>query len=110
MPPMALRHERRYKAADIWDTPDDGNRYEVIDGALYVTPPPNWGHQRGLGKLHIRVGAHGYAHGLGEVVAAPVGVVLDDDNGVELDLIFVYPQQLHTIPTRRASDPPAQTT
>lgn len=25
--------------------PDDGNRYEVLDGELFVTPVPSWGHQ-----------------------------------------------------------------
>ena len=31
---MALRHGVQFLATDIWDTPDDGNRYEVIDGEL----------------------------------------------------------------------------
>jgi Uma2 family endonuclease len=30
---------------DLDTTPDDGNRYEVIDGELYVTPFPNVAHQ-----------------------------------------------------------------
>jgi Uma2 family endonuclease len=97
---MAVRRNIRFKAEDIWDTPDDGNRYEVIDGALFVTPPPGWGHQRGLGKLYIRVGSHVYALDLGEVVQAPVGVVLDDENGVEPDLVFVAKERLHIITER----------
>ena len=28
--------------------PDDGNRYEVIGGELFVTPAPSWTHQRAL--------------------------------------------------------------
>lgn len=47
---MALPHKARYRADDIWDTPDDGNRYEVIDGVLYVSPPPIWDHQLGLSR------------------------------------------------------------
>ncbi|MGD9891777.1 MAG: Uma2 family endonuclease [Dehalococcoidia bacterium] len=97
---MAIRRNVRFKAEDIWDTPDDGNRYEVIDGALFMTPPPGWGHQRGLGRLYIRVGNHVYAHGLGEVVQAPIGVVLDDENGVEPDLVFVAKERMHIVAER----------
>jgi hypothetical protein len=48
---MAVPKRIRFKADDIWDTPDDGKRYEVIDGQLYVTPPPVTEHQGALGVL-----------------------------------------------------------
>jgi Uma2 family endonuclease len=48
---MAARPSIRFKADDIWDTPEDGNRYEVIDGKLYVTPPPVPQHQSGATEL-----------------------------------------------------------
>lgn len=103
---MALPHKARYRADHIWDTPDDGNRYEVIAGELYVTPPPIWGHQRGLGKLYIRVGQHVYAHDLGEVVPAPVGVVLDDANGIQPDLVYVSRERLGIISQRGVEGAP----
>jgi Uma2 family endonuclease len=90
----------RFKADDIWDTPDDGKRYEVIDGALYVTPPPGWGHQRSLHKLSYLVTRHVYENGLGEVSQAPVGVKLDDENGIEPDLIFISNERRHIIVER----------
>jgi Uma2 family endonuclease len=90
----------RFKADDIWDTPDDGKRYEVIDGALYVTPPPGWGHQRGITKLILIVGGHVYQHGLGEVVPAPVGVKLDEENAVEPDLVYVSNERRQIIVDR----------
>lgn len=90
----------RFKADDIWDTPDDGKRYEVIDGALYMTPPPGWGHQRGLGKLYLILGNHVYANALGEIVQAPVGVKLDDENGIEPDMVFVSTARLGIITER----------
>jgi len=86
---MAGKSKVRFKASDIWDSPDDGLRYEVIDGELYVTPAPGWMHQYGLGRLHVRVANWVDRHNLGFVVFAPIGVILDDADGVEPDLIFI---------------------
>jgi Uma2 family endonuclease len=97
---MVLRARVRFHADDIWDTPDDGNRYEVIDGALYVTPPPSYGHQNAAGVLHGLIWPHVQHHQLGKILFAPIGVVLDDENGVQPDLVFVSRERLHII-TRR---------
>lgn len=103
---MATRARVRFKADDIWDTPEDGNRYEVIDGALYMTPPPGWKHQFASGKLQVMVGRHVYDHGLGVLVSAPVGVVLDDENGLQPDLIYVSREHLHIITERGVGGAP----
>src|SRR5262245_42379805 len=103
---MAVRRAVRFRARDIWETPDDGKRYEVINEALFATPPPGWGHQRGLGKLYLFVGQHVYEHDLGEVVQAPIGVVLDDENGVEPDLVYVSRERLQIITERGAMGAP----
>lgn len=42
----------RFLASDIWGAPDNGKKYEVIDGDLYVSPAPNWRHQRQLNRLN----------------------------------------------------------
>src|SRR5579884_4475275 len=86
---MAVRRGVQFLATDIWDTPDDGKRYEVIDGELYVTPPPKWGHQRGITKLLVFIANYIYPRKLGEVVPAPTGLVLDDHNGLDPDLIYI---------------------
>lgn len=96
----------RFKAADIWDAPDDGKRYEVIDGDLYVSPAPSWGHQRFLGRLYLRLGQWVYEHGLGEIVPAPLGVVLDEETGVEPDVVYVSRERLHLISQRGVEGPP----
>jgi Uma2 family endonuclease len=94
---MAPRAHVRFRADDIWDTPDDGKRYEVIDGALYVTPPPNWGHQNAIAVLLRFLLPHIDEHQLGKLVPAPVGVTLDEDSGVQPDLVFVSAERLHII-------------
>jgi Uma2 family endonuclease len=86
---VTVRSGLRFKADDIWDTPEDGNRYEVIDGELYVTPPPLELHQKGLGNLYGYIWQYVHNRRLGTVYAAPFGVVLDDENGVQPDIVYV---------------------
>jgi Uma2 family endonuclease len=38
---------------DLQAMPDDGHRYELVDGALIVTPAPRHQHQRVVGRLLI---------------------------------------------------------
>lgn len=37
---------------DLLEMPDDGRRYEIIDGELIVTPASTIGHQRVVGRLY----------------------------------------------------------
>lgn len=39
------QHEGPWRFEDLVDLPDDGHRYEVVDGALVVSPPPSQRHQ-----------------------------------------------------------------
>ena len=86
---MAVPSKVRFLATDIWDTPDDGKRYEVIDGGLFVTPPPVTRHQVASFELSWRIGAYVAQHPIGRMLPAPIGVVLDDENGLQPDLVFV---------------------
>jgi len=54
--------------------PDDGNRYEVLDGELFVTPAPKLDHQRVLGELFIPIHDYVRRHGLGEAVFSPADI------------------------------------
>jgi Uma2 family endonuclease len=70
--------------------PDDGNRYEVIEGELIVSPPPGLPHQRSSGALFLRLAEYVEKHGLGMLVAAPVGVRLPGHPvPFQPDLVFV---------------------
>jgi Uma2 family endonuclease len=103
---MAARSKARFLATDIWDTPDDGNRYEVIGGELYVTPPPRTVHQSALGVLHWYLFSYVKEHPIGRVLFAPVGVILDDENGVQPDLVYVARERESIIGERAINGAP----
>ncbi len=86
---MSAHRGVRFKATDIWDAPEDDYRYEVVDGELYVTPAPSWLHQRGANRLLVYLDTYVHPRGLGEVVSAPIGVILDEEAGVQPDLVYV---------------------
>jgi Uma2 family endonuclease len=70
--------------------PDDGKRYELIDGELIMmTPAPTPQHQRILKQLGFQLSAFVETNGLGEVFIAPVDIVLEDHTVVEPDILFV---------------------
>ena len=50
---LELRRGEPFSAEDLADTPDDGHRYELVDGCLIVTPSPNLAQQRCVAALHF---------------------------------------------------------
>jgi Uma2 family endonuclease len=55
----------------------DGNRYELVGGELRQMSPTGYDHGRCTGNLHVLLGAHVRRHGLGDVLAAETGFVLE---------------------------------
>lgn len=74
---------------DYCALPDDGRRYEILDGDLYMSPAPETPHQRVAFRLAMILHAHVARRGLGEVFIAPLDVLLDEHDVVEPDIIFV---------------------
>lgn len=83
------RH-KHWTAADLREIPDDRNRYEIIDGDLFVTPSPSWRHQGLAWLLSYLLRPYVEEYRLGHALLAPAGVELSDDTVVEPDL-FVVP-------------------
>lgn len=90
--PTAPKPKVRFKADDIWDCPDDGKRYEVIDGDLYMTTAPDLDHQEPIMALGSVIWSYLRAHPDrpgGKIFSSPVGLILDEENGLQPDLVYV---------------------
>ncbi|WP_428275113.1 Uma2 family endonuclease [Candidatus Palauibacter sp.] len=75
---------------DAQRMPDDGNRYEVIGGELFMTAAPNFRHQKVSQRVFKELDRVLQEPGHGEVVYAPFGVEFPaTDEGVQPDLLFV---------------------
>src|SRR5207249_1917427 len=68
---------------------DDDQRYEIIDGNLLMAPAPDTWHQDWSRDLFRIIDRHVSAHRLGKVFFAPVDVVLDAENTVQPDIVFI---------------------
>ncbi len=71
--------------ADMEDLPDDGHRYELIDGMLLVSPGPGFAHQNMTLSLYVLLRATA-PRGL-HVMAAPFAVGLAEDTEVQPDVL-----------------------
>ena len=70
--------------------PADGNRYEVLDGELFVTPAPRLDHQDALGRLFVAIDQYVGASRLGWALFSPADIVFSPRRLVQPDL-FVVP-------------------
>lgn len=70
--------------------PDDGKRYEVLDGELFVTPGPNFDHQSAVLRLIVPIDAYVRAHALGWALMSPADIEFSLRRLVQPDL-FVVP-------------------
>jgi Uma2 family endonuclease len=68
---------------------DDDKRYEIINGELLMSPARDTWHQDWLNELNVLLKLFVKKNRLGRVFIAPVDVVLDKENTVQPDLIFV---------------------
>lgn len=80
-----LPYGRPLTRADLADLPDDGHRYELIDGVLIVSPGPQLPHQDMVGNLYLLLRSGCPAHL--KVVLAPFAVALAKDTEVQPDLL-----------------------
>src|SRR2546425_10590004 len=91
---------------DYCGLPDDGLRYEIVDGMLFAEPSPRRAHQRAVGNLFAILHAYVRASDLGEVYVAPFDVILDPRTVVVPDLVFAARDRLDIVVERGVEGAP----
>lgn len=86
--------------------PADGRRYEIHEGELSVTPAPSPQHQMISRNLFLVLYSHVKAKGIGEVLYAPLDVILSDISIVQPDIVYLDPTRLGAISQRGVEGPP----
>src|SRR5690242_11454719 len=79
----------RYTIADLGRFPNDGNRYELLDGVLLVTPAPSHAHQIIVNRLQLRLTQAVVIPGKGQVVG-PGAITVPPQTQLQPD-ILVHP-------------------
>lgn len=81
--------------------PEDGSRYEVIDGVLYMTTSPSYFHQYIIKRLYRLIGSPAEDQDLAYADFAPIGLYLPGENPVQPDFVVVLKSNAAIIHDRR---------
>jgi Uma2 family endonuclease len=104
---MATRQPEHYWTyEDLFNLPDDGKRYEIIEGVLYELASPNTAHGMIIMNLVQYVLAPVVWALGGKILTAPLDVFLRDANPVQPDLLVLLADQLGQISKRGVEGPP----
>ena len=80
---------RSWTREDLLLLPEDGNRYELLDGQLLVTPSPAWSHQYAVVGLLTRIEPYVRRHRLGGTCVAPADLDFKSGQLLQPDLFVV---------------------
>ncbi|MCL4512806.1 MAG: Uma2 family endonuclease [Candidatus Eremiobacteraeota bacterium] len=102
---MSLAHpkieERNlFNYYDYFLLPDDGKRYQIIEGELFMTPPPGTFHQNSVTQLTKILAQYLDKNPIGKVFCSPTAVILSDIHVVEPDLVYVSNEKRSLIKER----------
>ena len=103
---MAILHEKRkYTYEDYCQLPSD-IRAEVLDGELLMCASPNTRHQRVSREIQFQFCLWVEEKGLGEVLDAPMDVVLSQHDVVQPDILFISRDQFSILTEKNIQGAP----
>jgi Uma2 family endonuclease len=85
--PMHMPAIRHWTIEQLQLLPEDGNKYELVRGELFVTPAPTFGHETVVSILHSLLEPYVRAHALGRIYRPRAVVRVRPHSEVEPDLM-----------------------
>lgn len=83
----------RWTSADLDLLPDNGVRYEIIDGDLFMSRQPHWYHQEVCGNIYQELRVWSLQSGRGRASVAP-GVLFGEADNVIPDVVWISNERL----------------
>jgi Uma2 family endonuclease len=89
VPPKEFRSSPKikYTVDDLNLMPDDGRKYELIEGELFVSRAAHWNHQLLISNIIVAFGIYLKDNPIGRIVPEP-GVIFSDEDAVIPDIVF----------------------
>lgn len=87
--PAYLTQKKKFTYQDYLELPEDGQKHEIINGELLMTPAPQVIHQIISANIMDELRAFVKKTNLGLVLCAPVDVVFSETAVVEPDILFI---------------------
>ncbi len=90
--PASPSHTRHWTEEEFYiarGAAPPGERWELVDGAVLVTPSPHWTHQRLVQRLNVELYAYVRDQSLGMVFTAPLDVKLQPGLVLQPDILVV---------------------
>jgi Uma2 family endonuclease len=86
--------------------PNNGRRYEIIDGELFVTPSPRRAHQNVVAQLSYYLVEFARREERGRVYVAPFDVVFSLFDVVEPDILYVSKERASVVTEKNVQGAP----
>ena len=93
---MTTTEKVRWTTDDLEFLPDNGNRYEIIEGELIVTRAPHWKHQNIADNVCNALKTWSKQTGLGDA-ATTAGIIFTDADNVIPDVVWISNERLEQI-------------
>lgn len=85
-----------WRSSDLELLPDNGARYEIINGELFMSKSPHWHHQAACTRVAAKLTLWVEGGGSGEAVINP-GLIFTDANDVIPDVVWISDERLATL-------------